>query len=71
MRSARQAAAALPATAQTVAHQILRRAQQRPSMGASSRPGAVRRVIARRRILARVPIAAVSSGRRIRAGARN
>lgn len=65
--SAGRAAAALPSTAQAVARHVLRRARQRPSMGASSPAGAARRVMARRRVLARVPIVAVYQGRRVSA----
>jgi hypothetical protein len=61
-RSVGAAAAALPATARAVSARVLRQARQRPAMGASNPGAAARRVTARRRILARVPAAAMYRG---------
>ena len=61
--SAREAAAVLPPTTEAVAAQVVRQAQQRPAMGVIGRAAAQRRVRARRRILRRVPMAAVAQRR--------
>lgn len=59
LSSAGQAAAVLAPTTQAVAAQVVRQARQRPAMGVISPAAAARRVMARRRILRRLPVAAL------------